>query len=26
MDYPGEYQYKGIEYLREEIRELMSWL
>lgn len=26
MDYPGEYQYKGIEYLQEEMRELMSWL
>jgi hypothetical protein len=26
IDYPGEYQYKGIEYLQEEIRELMSWL
>jgi hypothetical protein len=25
-DYPGEYQYKGIEYLQEEIRELKSWL
>ena len=26
IDYPGEYQYKGIEYLQDEIRELMSWL
>jgi hypothetical protein len=26
MDYPGEYAYKGIEYLKQEIRELISWL
>jgi DnaJ-class molecular chaperone len=26
MDYPGEYQYKGIEYPQAEIRVLKSWL